>query len=293
VLRGLKNRKIFYKKRITMEIRHNIHMDHAKRMTTEELRKHLLIQNLFLDDEIKMYYIHIDRIIVAGVKPIKKELKLEMGNEIGADFFLARRELGIINIGEKGMVKVDGKEYILESRDGLYIGMGVKDVAFSSADSKKPAKFYLNSAPAHMTYPTVKINIKDAEPQKLGDLESSNKRTIYKYIVPGVVQSCQLTMGLTILDPQNMWNTMPCHTHDRRMEVYLYFDMPKDSVVFHLIGEPTETRHIVMRNEEAVIMPSWSIHSGVGTKNYTFIWGMVGENQTFSDMDFVPMDKIM
>src|SRR4030042_415136 len=217
-----------------MEIRHNIHMDHAKHMTTEELREHLHIQNLFLDDEIKMIYIHIDRIIVAGIKPIKKSLKLEAGKEIGAEFFLARREAGIINIGEKGTVKVDGKEYVLEPRDGLYIGMGAKDVSFNSSDPKKPAKFYLNSAPAHMTYPTVKINIKDAEPQKIGDLESSNKRTIYKYIVPGVVQSCQLCMGLTILEPQNVWNTMPCHTHDRRMEVYLYFDMTKDSVVFHL-----------------------------------------------------------
>lgn len=276
-----------------MEIRHNIHMDHAKRMTTEELRKNLLIQNLFPEDEIRLIYVHIDRIIVGGVKPIKKTLKLEAGKEIGAEFFLARRELGIINIGDKGTVKIDGKDYVLEARDGLYIGMGAKDVSFSSADPKKPAKFYLNSAPAHMTYPTVKINIKDAEPQKIGESESANKRTIYKYIVPGVVQSCQLCMGLTILEPSNMWNTMPCHTHDRRMEVYVYFDMSKDGVVFHLIGEPAETRHIVMRNEEAVIMPSWSIHSGVGTKSYTFIWGMVGENQIFSDMDFVPMDKIM
>ncbi len=275
-----------------MEVRHNIHMDHAKRMTTDEIREHLLIENMFPDDEITMVYSHVDRIIVGGIKPVKKSLKLEAGKEIGADFFLARRELGLINIGGKGTVTIDGTDYVLEPRDGLYVGMGAKDVSFSSADSSKPAKYYFNSAPAHMTYPIVKINIKDAEPVKLGSNEESNKRTIYKYIVPGVVESCQLAMGLTILDPQNVWNTMPCHTHERRMEVYFYFDMPDNGVVFHLIGEPTETRHIVMRNEQAVIMPSWSIHSGVGTNNYTFIWGMVGENQTFTDMDHVPMDKI-
>ena len=275
-----------------MEVRHNIHMDHAKRMTTDELREHLLIDNMFPADEVRMVYSHVDRIIVGGIRPVKKTLKLEAGKEIGADFFLARRELGVINIGGKGTVTIDGKEYVLEPRDGIYVGMGAKDVSFSSADGSKPAKFYFNSAPAHMTYPTVKINIKDAEPQSLGSLEQSNKRTIYKYIVPGVVDSCQICMGLTILDPQNVWNTMPCHTHERRMEVYFYFDMDDDALVFHLIGEPTETRHIVMRNDQAVVMPSWSIHSGVGTKNYTFIWGMVGENQIFSDMDHVPMNEL-
>ena len=181
----------------------------------------------------------------------------------------------------------DGERIQINSKDGLYIGKGVKEVIFESEDPKKPAKFYLNSAPAHREYPMKKIDINEAEPQQLGSLEQSNERTIYKYVHPAVCKSCQLTMGLTILNPNNMWNTMPCHTHERRMEVYLYFNMPEDAVVFHLMGEPQETRHIVMRNEQAVISPSWSIHSGVGTSSYTFIWGMVGENQEFTDMDHI------
>lgn len=272
-----------------MEIRYAIHQEHFKRMTTDEIRKHLLIQNIFTQDKINMVYSHIDRIIVGGVKPVREVLKLEAGKEIGAEFFLARREMGIINIGGKGIIKADGKNYELDRLDGLYIGMGTKEVSFSSVDSNNPAKFYFNSAPAHATYPTIKINIKEANPRHLGSIEQSNKRTIYQYIHPAVMKSCQLVMGVTILEPNNMWNSMPCHTHDRRMEVYFYFDLKDDNVVFHFIGEPTETRHVVIRNEEAVIMPSWSIHTGVGTCNYAFIWGMVGENQNFDDMDGVAM----
>lgn len=268
-----------------MEIRNGVHPEDAKHYTTEKLRKEFLVQGLFEKDEVKLVYSHIDRIITGGIKPVSKELKLEAGKEIGAEYFLARREMGVINIGGAGTIEVDGEKYDLNSRDGIYVGMGNKEIIFSSADSKKPAKFYLNSAPAHKKYPNKKINIKDAKPQEAGAEENSNKRTIYKYLHPDVVDTCQLLMGMTLLEPQNVWNTMPCHTHERRMEVYFYFDIEDDNVVWHLTGESDETRHLVVRNEEAVISPSYSIHSGVGTGNYTFIWGMVGENQTFTDID--------
>ena len=272
-----------------MEIRYSIHPDHAKHFTSDDLIKNFLVKSLFKKDEINLVYSHIDRIIVGGINPIDKELALKAGKEIGVNYFLERREMGIINIAGSGIIKIDGEKYTIDNRDSLYIGMGAKEISFSSVDKKNPAKFYINSAPAHSSYPTKKISIKDANKLELGSLEESNKRTIYQYIHPDIVKTCQLIMGLTILEPNNVWNTMPCHTHDRRMEVYFYFDMAPDSVVFHLFGEPTETRHVIVRNEEAVIMPSWSIHSGIGTKNYTFIWGMVGENQTFSDMESVPM----
>jgi 4-deoxy-L-threo-5-hexosulose-uronate ketol-isomerase len=271
-----------------MEVRHSVHPEDVKRYTTEELRKRFLIQGLFVSNKITMVYSHVDRMITGGVIPVKAtELKAEQG--MGVDYFLERREMGIINIGDAGKVTVDGTDYLLNFTDGLYIGKGAKQIVFSSADASKPAKFYLNSAPAHMTYPTVKVERKSITPNHLGSLASSNERNIYKYFHPEGVKSCQLVMGMTALEPGNMWNSMPCHTHDRRMEVYLYFNLPKDSIVFHYMGEPTETRHLVMKNEEAVISPSWSIHSGVGTHNYTFIWGMAGENQTFDDMDAVTM----
>lgn len=275
-----------------MEIRNAVHPEDARAYTTEKMRKEFLIQDLFNDDQVKLVYSHIDRIITGGIKPVKKELKLEAGKEIGADYFLARREMGVINIGGKGIVVIDGAKYNLEFRDGIYIGMGNKEIVFASEEDDNPAKFYLNSAPAHRTYPTKIINIKDAKPEEAGSLENSNKRTIYKYLHPDVLDTCQLLMGMTLLEPQNVWNTMPCHTHDRRMEVYFYFDISENNVVFHLMGEADETRHLVVRNEEAIINPSWSIHSGVGTGNYTFIWGMVGENQTFSDMDHVTMEDL-
>lgn len=274
-----------------MEIRAAANPKDVKFYETLRLREEFLIQGLFVPGETKMVYSHVDRIITASVCPIEP-IKLEAGVEIRAEYFLERRELGIINIGGKGFVTVDGVEYVLEEKDGLYVGMGSKDIVFKSANKNQPAKFYLNSAPAHKTYPTERIEIKTAEPAKMGSIETSNARTIYKYIHPAGVKSCQLVMGMTILEPGSVWNTMPCHTHDRRMEVYLYFNMPENALVFHYMGEPTETRHIVMRNEEAVISPSWSIHSGCGTQNYTFIWGMVGENQVFSDMDAVDLKQL-
>jgi 4-deoxy-L-threo-5-hexosulose-uronate ketol-isomerase len=241
---------------------------------------------------MNMVYSHIDRIIVGGVCPPDKELGLKVTKELGVDYFLQRREMGIINIGSKGIVSVDGNGYVLEKKECLYIGMGSKEVTFKSSDGNNPAKFYFNSTPAHLAHPVVKLSMKDAQILHLGAPDNANVRTIYQFIHPKVLNSCQLVMGMTVLEPSSMWNTMPCHSHDRRMEVYLYFDLPDDSVVFHLLGEPRETRHIVVRNEQAVISPSWSIHSGVGTSHYTFIWGMAGENQTFTDMDEVPMSEL-
>ncbi|WP_018701923.1 MULTISPECIES: 5-dehydro-4-deoxy-D-glucuronate isomerase [Sporomusaceae] len=274
-----------------MEVRYSGHPEDVKRYTTEELRKEFLIQDLFQVNVCKMVYSHVDRMITGGVVPVAPQ-KLEAGKGLGVDYFLERRELGVINIGGAGKVTVDGTEYALQFTDGLYVGMGAKDVVFSSDDAKNPAKFYFTSSPAHKTYPTVKIERKDIVPNHLGALTNSNDRNIYKYIHPQGVQSCQLVMGMTALEPGNMWNSMPCHTHERRMEVYLYFQVPEDAVVFHFMGQPTETRHVVMHNEEAIISPSWSIHSGVATHNYTFIWAMAGENQTFDDMDGVAMQDI-
>ncbi|WP_053985653.1 5-dehydro-4-deoxy-D-glucuronate isomerase [Niameybacter massiliensis] len=281
-----------------MEIRTASSPRDVKHYTTERLREEFLIQNLFVGGEIKLVYSHIDRIITGAAVPTDKPLVLTAGEELRADYFLQRREMGIINVGGKGTITVDGRAYTLDYKDGMYIGMGQKDISFASEDATNPAKFYLNSAPAHTTYPTVLIKmdgekeegvviIKDENKVELGTLEESNHRVINKYILPGQVESCQLVMGMTALKPGSVWNTMPCHTHDRRMEVYLYFEMPEDAFVMHYMGEPTQTRHIVMRNEEAVISPSWSIHAGSGSRAYTFIWGMVGENQVFTDMDGV------
>ena len=275
-----------------LDVRYANHPEDSKHYTTEELRKHYLIEKVFIEDEVNLVYSHVDRVIAGGITPVKKALKLEGCKELGSEYFLERRELGVINIGGDGKVVIDEVEYEVKSREGLYVGMGSKELVFTSADEKNPAKFYINSSPAHKTYPTVMINLEKANKVHLGDLANSNKRTIYQYVHPAVCQSCQLVMGMTMLEPNNMWNTMPCHTHERRMEVYLYFDMTDDNKVFHLMGEPNETRHIVMGNEQAVISPSWSIHSGVGTKNYTFIWGMAGENQTFTDMDHVAMNDL-
>lgn len=275
-----------------MEYRYANHPEDSKKYTTEELRKHYLVEEIFVNDEIKLTYSHVDRIIFGGIKPVNKELQLEAGSGMGVDYFLERRELGLINIGGPAIATIDGVEYELNKRDGLYVGKGNKEVKFKSLDPKNPAKLYLNSSPAHKEYKTVKIEIEKANPVKCGDGKNLNKRTIYQYVHPNVCESCQLLMGMTILEEGSSWNTMPCHTHERRMEVYFYFDMEEDTRVFHLMGEPTETRHLVIKKEQAVISPSWSIHSGVGTSNYTFIWGMCGENQTFTDMDEVKMDVL-
>ena len=286
-----------------MELRTAASPRDVKHYTTDRLREEFLIDDLFHADEIKLVYSHIDRIITGSAVPVVGKLVLTAGDELRADYFLERREMGVINIGGTGVITIDGKDYEVNYKEGMYIGMGSKDISFASADAKNPAKFYLNSAPAHKTYPTVLIKpegtpaegvviVKDENKVELGNLADSNHRTICKYILPGQVESCQLVMGMTKLEEGSVWNTMPCHTHDRRMEVYLYFDMKDDALVFHYMGEPTETRHIVMKNEQAVISPSWSIHSGCGTRAYTFIWGMVGENQAFDDMDGVAMTDL-
>ena len=286
-----------------MELRTASSPRDVKHYTTERLREEFLIQNLFVPGEIKMVYSHIDRIITGAAVPTKA-LKLTAGDELRAEYFLQRREMGVINIGGDGKIVIDGKEYAVGYKEAMYIGMGAQDIVFDSVDAKNPAKFYLNSAPAHKAYPTVLIKpegtpadgvviVKDENKVELGSLEEANHRVICKYILPGQVESCQLVMGMTKLAPGSVWNTMPCHTHDRRMEVYLYFEMPEDAIVMHYMGEPQETRHIVMRNEEAVISPSWSIHAGCGSRAYTFIWGMAGENQEFTDMDDVAMKELM
>ncbi len=275
-----------------MEIRYPIHPTEMRRLDSDELRRHFLIDKLFEKDRAKLIYSHIDRIIVGGIYPVRQSLKLEVTKELGVDFFLERRELGAINVGAPGLVQVDGKEYVLKRKEALYVGRGSREVCFKSLESDQPAKFYLNSAPALLSHPVVKISVEEAQQLHLGTPEKANVRTIYQLIHPKVLRSCQLVMGMTALEPNSIWNTMPSHTHDRRMEVYFYFDLPGDALVFHLMGKPNETRHLVVRNEEAVISPSWSIHSGVGTHHYTFIWGMVGENQTFTDMDDVPMSEL-
>ena len=245
-----------------------------------------------MENEIKLVYSHIDRIIVGGVFPITEKIKLKGGKELGSNFFLERRELGVINIGGPGIIILDNEEFILNNKDAIYIGLGIKEVFFKSLDIKNPAKFYLNSAPAHCKYPTTLITLEKAKKVKMGDTSTSNKRTINQYIHPDVCKSCQLVMGMTVLEDGSVWNSMPTHTHDRRMEVYFYFDMNENTRIFHFMGEPNETRHIIMKNEEAVISPSWSIHSGAGTASYTFIWGMAGENQTFTDMDHIEMKDL-
>ncbi len=260
-------------------------------MATAELRREFLIEELFVPDQVRTVYSYSDRIIVGGALP-GRTLELTGNKALGTGHFLERREMGIINVGGSGTVGVDGAEYELARLDGLYIGRGKKDVTFRSTDPVQPAQFYFLSTPAHRDYPVEKITNSQADRETLGSAETANRRTIYKYIHPGGTKSCQLVMGFTRLEPNNVWNTMPTHTHERRTEVYLYFDIPEDNVVFHFMGEPGETRHLVIRNKQAVISPSWSIHSGAGTTDYSFIWGTSGENQTFSDMDFIPMQDL-
>ncbi len=268
-----------------LEVRYANHPNDSMYYTTEELRDNYLVEKVFEEDDILLVYSHQDRIICGGVMPVTKPLKLETSDELRANYFLERRELGIINIGGPGKVVLDGKEYDIKPKDGMYVGMGVKDVIFSSKDRANPAKFYIASSPAHKTYPTYYIDFEKANHRPTGDAKTLNKRVINQYIHPDVCSSCQLAMGMTELAEGSGWNTMPSHTHERRMEVYFYFNLKGDNVVFHMMGQPQETRHIVMQNEQLVISPSWSIHSGIGTSNYTFIWAMCGENQDFDDMD--------
>lgn len=273
-----------------LDIRYASHPEDAKHYDTKRLRDEHVIETIFVADEAVLTYSFYDRIIAGGIMPVSSVVKLTGGKELASEYFLERRELGAINVGGAGRVTVDGETYEMGPRDGLYVGMGAKEIAFESVDAANPAKFYVNSATAHKTYPNRKISINEANPRPLGSAEQCNKRTIYQYLHPAVMETCQLCMGLTALEPGSNWNSMPPHTHARRMEVYFYFDL-NDGVVFHMMGQPQETRHVVLHNEQAVISPSWSIHTGVGTRNYTFIWGMVGENQDFDDMDNInPLD---
>ncbi|SIS48290.1 4-deoxy-L-threo-5-hexulose uronate isomerase [Zobellia uliginosa] len=276
-----------------MEVKYAVHPDDAKLYDTQRIRKEFHSSDLMGEDAIKMIYTHYDRFIYGTAFPKSKSLSLPTYDELKADYFLERRELGIINVGGKGTVTVDGEVFELANLEALYVGKGSKEVTFSSADSSDAAKFYLNSAPAHKEYPTKKATQSDANIVELGAVETSNERTLYQYIHEDGIQSCQLVMGYTELKKGSVWNTFPPHTHERRMEVYFYFDIPGDNIVMHYMGQPQETRHIAMKNYEAVVSPPWSIHSGSGTSNYRFIWGMAGENKAFTDMDGEPLQGVL
>ncbi|WP_066219866.1 5-dehydro-4-deoxy-D-glucuronate isomerase [Formosa haliotis] len=264
----------------------------VKAYDTQELRDEFLIDNLMEQDTINLTYTHYDRYIAGSAVPTSKPLTLETIDPLKADYFLERRELGIINVGGNGTVTVDGEVYELGLKDALYIGMGIKEVVFASEDASNPAKFYLNSAPAHTNFPTKKVSKAEANKIELGALETANHRTVNQMIIGGIVTTCQLQMGMTELKTGSVWNTMPAHVHDRRMEVYLYIDIPENQAVCHFMGQPQETRHIWMQNDQAVISPPWSIHSGSGTSNYTFVWGMAGENLDYNDMDVAKITEL-
>lgn len=278
-----------------MDVRHPMHPDHAMALDTEELRDNFLIEKVFVPGQITLTYSHIDRIIIGGICPLDTPLTFddELGRKVGTGYLLERREVGFINLGGTGQIIADGETYELGKYQALYLGSGTREVSFSSLSKKDPATFYLACTPAHHSYPSRKILPEEAITEHLGEPALCNCRTIYKYFHPEVLPTCQLCLGLTRVASGSNWNTMPTHTHARRMEIYFYLEMEADNVVFHFMGEPTETRHIVMRNHQAVISPSWSIHSGVGTASYAFIWAMAGENQVFGDMDFVDMRDLL
>ena len=279
-----------------MDIRYSTGPNDVKRYTTEELRKEFLIQDLYQPDTVQAVYSHVDRMVVLGIMPVMETVPIDKGIDVwgnfGTHFFLERREAGVFNLGGPGVIETDGERFELGFEDCLYIAKGTKTVTFASGDPEKPARFYLVSAPAHRVCKTTFLSFADANKRPCGAEETSNKRVINQFIHPDVLETCQLSMGLTQLAPGSVWNTMPAHTHERRMEVYMYFEVPEDQVVFHMMGQGQETRHIVMTNEQAVISPSWSIHAGAGTASYTFIWAMGGENQEFDDMDTIPTNKL-
>jgi 4-deoxy-L-threo-5-hexosulose-uronate ketol-isomerase len=277
---------------IKYELRYASHHQDAKHYDTQRLRDEFLVQNLFQTDLISMVYTDYDRYIVGGAYPVNKELSLDAIDPLKAPYFLERRELGIINIGGEARIKIDQDVLLIGHKEALYVGMGTKKVIFTSSDRKNPAKLYFNSAPAHKEYPSKKVTLADADAVEMGSLNSSNERTINKLLVHGVVQTNQLQMGMTTFKPGSVWNTMPCHTHSRRMEAYFYFEVPENQAVCHFMGQPQETRHIWMQNEEAVISPTWSLHAGAGTAQYTFIWGMAGENLDYGDMDIVQPSEL-
>ncbi len=275
-----------------MEVRYSANPNDVKRYTTQQLRDEFLIENLYQPDQVQAVYSHVDRMVVLGILPVHETVPVDKGIDVwhnfGTSFFLERREAGVFNLGGPGSITVDGTRYELGFEDCLYIAMGAKQVEFASASSENPARFYLVSAPAHKAYKTTLLSMADANKRPCGAAETANERVINQFIHPDVLPTCQLSMGLTQLAPGSVWNTLPSHTHERRMEIYTYFNIPEGNVVFHMMGEGQETRHIVMKNYDAVISPSWSIHSGCGTANYTFIWAMGGENQAFDDMDNIP-----
>lgn len=276
-----------------MEVRYTTNPTDVKQYTTERLRREFLVEGLFEPDKINMVYSHYDRLVIGGASPVSETLKLEDPETLKTEYFLERREIGFLHIGGgTAVITVDGEAYELSNLDVLYVGKGKQDVQIASKDQNDPAKIYLVSANAHAEYPTRKMTAEEANPTHLGSLETSNERVLNKYIHEGGIQSCQLMLGVTSLKTGSIWNTMPSHVHDRRMEAYLYFNLGEDARVFHMMGEPTETRHLVVANEQAIISPPWSIHSGAGTSNYTFCWAMAGENYTFADQDFIPMKDL-
>ena len=264
----------------------------ARRMTTDELRAAFLVQDLFQPGRVALRHIDLDRVVLGGAVPVKGALALEAPESLGAEYFLERRELGVLNIGGPGRVMVDGTAHAMEARDVLFVGMGSRDVRFESDDAARPARFYLVSYPAQAAHPVRLVRRADAEGQEIGAAETANRRRVARYVHLEGARSGQLVMGVTVLSPGSVWNTMPSHTHHRRTEVYLYFDLPADGMVVHLMGEPTETRHLIVRDGEAILSPGWSIHSGCGTSAYSFCWAMGGENQLYTDMRPVPMGEI-
>ncbi|WOS66568.1 5-dehydro-4-deoxy-D-glucuronate isomerase [Sinorhizobium fredii] len=278
----------------SITVRHAVHYTQSEAMTGSELRQNFMIEELFTPGSANAVYTHYDRLLLIGVMPERDAITLgeDMARVVGGEFLLERREMGLINIGGAGIVRADDAVFEVGFQDALYLGMGTSNISFESADPAAPAKFYINSAPAHAAFPARHIRKAEAIELNLGDGQTSNKRTLYQYIHPDVVESCQLLMGMTRLEPGSVWNTMPAHTHDRRMEAYLYFEVPKDAFVVHLMGRPEATGHLIVRNEQAVISPPWSVHCGAGTSSYAFIWSMAGDNKSFKDMDFVPMGDI-
>ncbi len=275
-----------------METRYGSSPSMIRHFSTEELREEFLVEELFVPGKVLLTYTHNDRMIFGGVTPTTKSLEIKLSSELGVEYFLERRELGVINIGGPGSIVINGNEETMKKQDGYYIGKETKQIEFKSDDANNPAKFYCVSVPAHKVYPNVKISIDAITPFETGEAKTLNQRKIFQYVHPNVCESCQLQMGYTILEEGSAWNTMPCHTHERRMETYLYFDMDPDTRVFHFMGTPDETKHLVIANEQACISPSWSIHTGVATSDYTFIWAMCGENITYTDMDMVDMKDL-
>ncbi len=274
------------------EVRYAAHPEDAKQYTTERIRRDFLIEKLFTNDEVNMVYSMYDRMVVGGAMPVKEALQLEAIDPLKQPVFLTNREIGIFNVGGAGIVKIGDESFELDYKEALYLGSGAREVYFESKDKNKPAKFYFNSTTAHRNYPDKKITKADAEVAEMGSLESSNHRNINKMIVNQVLPTCQLQMGMTELAPGSVWNTMPAHTHTRRMEAYFYFEVPEEQAVCHFMGEVDETRHIWLHNDQAALSPEWSIHAGAGTSNYTFIWGMGGENLDYSDQDFAKITEL-